>query len=123
MKRMTAMLLVLSVCLLSACGTAGAADVDTTVANVEDTMELNTSAGVVATEDLSEYIGGEVLVGYTDGTFEVLTYEDEDALSAGLETLAANESVSLVQPNYSYSNSVYWSIFFHIYNSIHHSSG
>lgn len=85
-------------CALPACGTAAAAD----MAGVAD---LDASAGIVDAEDLSEYVNGEVLVGYTDGTFAVLTYEDGDALSAGLESLAADENVRLVQPNYSYSSS------------------
>lgn len=62
--------------------------------------ELDASAGVLVSSELSDYTNGEVLVGYADGTFTVLTYAEEDALSAGLEALASDGNVILVQPNY-----------------------
>lgn len=61
----------------------------------------NTSADV----PLTAYENGEVLVGYVDGSFEVLTFQTREALAAGLEELAADETVILHQPNYSYQNS------------------
>ena len=61
--------------------------------------QLDESA-VIVTDDLSEYENGEVLVGYSDGSVEVLTYEDETALADALETLPQTEGVVLVQPNY-----------------------
>ncbi len=52
---------------------------------------------------ISEYTNNEVFVMYNDGIFEVLTYENEEALSEGLEKLSSDDSVMLYQPNYSYS--------------------
>lgn len=51
---------------------------------------------------LSEYINREVFVYYTDGSFAVITYESDEALSAGLTALAQDEAVLFTQPNYSY---------------------
>ena len=61
----------------------------------------NTSADV----PLTAYENGEVLVGYADGSFQVLTFQTQAELAAGLEGLAEDETVSLYQPNYSYKNS------------------
>lgn len=60
----------------------------------------NTSADA----PLTAYENGEVLVGYADGSFEVLTFHTQAELAAGLEALAQDETVSLYQPNYSYQN-------------------
>ena len=98
MRRIIAYILTMSILLLTVCGTAGAAD-------TEAVTELDASAGVLVKEDPADYPKREVLVCYADGSFEVLTYEDETALAAGLETLAADENVTLVQPNYTYSTS------------------
>lgn len=51
---------------------------------------------------LSEYINREVFVYYTDGSFTVITYDSDEALSAGLTALAQDEAVLFTQPNYSY---------------------
>lgn len=104
MKRVMAVILTLSVCLLSACGTAGAVTADDAL-DAEHAVEIDVSAGILATENLSDYINDEVLIGYTDGTFEIRSYEDDDALAAALEILTADENVILVQPNYSYNSS------------------
>jgi subtilisin family serine protease len=60
--------------------------------------------GVLVTDELSDYENGEVFVVYWDGTFQVLTYEDDEALAAGLDELVQDETVSLIQPNYTYQN-------------------
>ncbi len=71
----------------------------------EDTSgELDASAGILVTDDLSEYVNNEVLVGYANGNFEIHTFEDEAALSAGLAELSQDTTVILIQPNYSYDN-------------------
>lgn len=54
--------------------------------------------------DLSDYENGEVFVSYEDGSFEVLAYEDADALAEGLNTLAEDMNVKLIQPNYDYQS-------------------
>lgn len=100
MRRYLAALLAAAICVLSACGTAGAA-------HINGAAELDASAGVVVSHDPSDYTNGEVLVGYADGTFAVLTYENDEALSAGLEELASAEDVILVQPNYTYDSSAF----------------
>lgn len=53
--------------------------------------------------DLSYYENGEVLVEYLDGSYEVLSYEDEASLSSLLEALSEDETVALFQPNYTYT--------------------
>lgn len=80
-----------------------------TAAQAADSSEpeavlLDAAAGVIATRDLSAYENNQALVLYTDGNLDVMTYESADALAAGLDTLAAQENVMLVQPNYSYEN-------------------
>lgn len=50
----------------------------------------------------SEYINGEVLVCYTDGTIEVISFDSDDFLLAGLTLLEQDETVQFLQPNYSY---------------------
>lgn len=84
-KRLLAVVLVLQL-LFCCCGQAAA---------------WNASAEV----PLTAYENGEVLVGYADGSFEVLTFRTQVELAAGLEKLAKDETVLLYQPNYSYQNS------------------
>lgn len=69
-----------------------------------ETVPLDRTAGVLATEDLSAYENHQALVMYADGSFDVMTYDSKDALADGLKALAADENVMLVQPNYSYEN-------------------
>ena len=54
----------------------------------------------------SAYVNNEVFVMYDDGSFEVVAYEDEASLSIGLDKLCEDETVSFVQPNYSYKQSL-----------------
>ncbi len=92
MKRTAAIILAFSTVSLTAFRLAGAqAD------NLPDAQ-----AGTQA-EDLSAYTDNEVLVYYTDGSIEVRSYEDGEALASGLAALAANEQVVFTQPNYTYS--------------------
>lgn len=65
---------------------------------------LDVSAEVLVSEDPSEYPNDEVFVGYTDGTFEILTFENDDELANALEQLSQDETVTLIQPNYSYES-------------------
>ena len=51
---------------------------------------------------LSDYINREVLVYYTDGNLDVITYDSDGDLSAGLTALAQDDTVLFTQPNYSY---------------------
>lgn len=53
---------------------------------------------------LDEYENNEVLVMYTDGNLEVKKYDSQEELAAGLEEIAADESVDAYQPNFSYEN-------------------
>lgn len=99
MKRTLPTLLALSLGLQLLAGCANTASADT-----GDAEALDTSAGVLATTDLSEYTNLEALVVYTDGTSQVVSYRDENTLSEGLTALSQEENVSLVQPNYSYEN-------------------
>lgn len=63
---------------------------------------LDTSAGVLVSDDPADYPNDEVFVAYTDGTFEILSFETDEALSEGLGQLLQDETVTLIQPNYSY---------------------
>lgn len=56
--------------------------------------------------ELGDYENGEVLALYRDGSCAVYTYEDEAALSAGLDTLAKDTSIEWLQPNYTYQAAV-----------------
>lgn len=93
MKRLMA--LSLALCLLCGCGANG------TVIDAA-AEEWNASAGTLTTSDLSDYEAGELLVGYIDGTYQVFNYDNHSDLAAALEELSLDESVSLIQPNYSY---------------------
>lgn len=73
-KRTTAAALALSLLILCGSGTALAAVPDTD------------SAGLVIS-DFSEYQNNEAFVCYADGSFEVLAYENADALADGLGAL------------------------------------
>ncbi len=53
---------------------------------------------------LDEYENNEVLVMYKDGSLEIKKYDSQEELAAGLEALAADESVDTYQPNFSYDN-------------------
>ena len=69
----------------------------------ESALELTASAEALVTASLDEYENGEVFVSYADGSFEVLTFENEAALAEGLEMLKEDQNVILIQPNYSYT--------------------
>lgn len=53
---------------------------------------------------LFDYINREVFVYYSDGSFDVITYDSDEALSAGLTALTQDKTVLFTQPNYSYEN-------------------
>ena len=106
--------LCMSLALLTSCGappvsseqdTAVVVDTQETAleADSENTvMILDTTAGVLVTGDPAEYPNGEVFVCYTDGTYDILIFETDEALAKGLEQLLQDETVTLIQPNYSY---------------------
>ena len=75
-----------------------------TPVGLQAAQSLDQTAGVLVTEDPADYPNDQVLVMYTDGTCTVQTYPDDTALSAALDELAGDETVSLVQPNYTYEN-------------------
>ena len=95
---------VLTTDLTGAVSGAGQTDQPKTPSGLQAAQSLDQTAGVVVTEDPAEYPNHEVLVMYTDGACEVQTYPDDNALAAALDELAADERVSLVQPNYPYEN-------------------
>lgn len=126
-KRWTAFLLVLAIGMFPGCGTAKEEtqeeagiqqetqqetieqeeDVqqEEVLSPVEDEEVWDEAEEIVLEEDLSQYVNEEVLVGYSDGSFEVISYADEDALRQGLEELREDPEVLSVQPNYVYDNS------------------
>lgn len=55
-------------------------------------------------EDLNAYENLEILALYETGDFEVYSCETREELAETVEMLAAMETVSVVQPNYSYEN-------------------
>jgi subtilisin family serine protease len=54
------------------------------------------------TYDIDEYENNEVLVMYSNGDLDVLSYNSREELEAGLESLDADENVESYQPNFSY---------------------
>ena len=74
------------------------------VGAAEELPDLEVTTGVLVSDDPADYTGDQVLVVYTDGSCQVITYSDDEALAEGLAQLAARSGVALVQPNYSYSS-------------------
>ena len=58
----------------------------------------------ISPSTMSMYENGEVFVQYKNGTFDVLSFEEE-RFSQELEQLARDEAVAWIQPNYSYAAS------------------
>ncbi len=54
--------------------------------------------------DLSEYASGEVLAVYADGSLEVFSCADGEAVKEKIKDLSADPAVSLIQPNYEYES-------------------
>lgn len=58
----------------------------------------------VVTYNTEDYENGEVFVMYTDGTYDVLTYETDGELSDALSKLGSDGNVLIAQPNYTYES-------------------
>lgn len=54
-------------------------------------------------ENLDAYTDNQILAFYQDGSYQIYSFNSRKELSEGLKTLAADPSVTLVQPNYAYS--------------------
>ena len=87
--------LLLALCLMVSFATSGASAAELDPASEEEAASV---------WDAAAYPTNEILVLYQDGTCDVLTYDDPEALSEGLEALAENRDVALVQPNYTYES-------------------
>lgn len=59
---------------------------------------------LVVSMDPEDYSGGDVLVQYRDGTFEVKTFDGQTELETALKEWADSGEVSLIQPNYTYES-------------------
>lgn len=59
---------------------------------------------LVVSIDPEDYSGGDVLVQYRDGTFEVKTFDGQTELETALKEWADSGEVSLIQPNYTYES-------------------
>ena len=57
--------------------------------------------------DIDSYTNNEVLVLYKDGTIEVKTYDNKAQLEDGIWDLIKDDTVDVVQPNYTYENTAY----------------
>lgn len=57
--------------------------------------------------DIEDYTNNEALVLYKDGSVEVKTYNSKYELEEGISDLINNETVDVVQPNYTYENTAY----------------
>ncbi len=55
-------------------------------------------------EDLSEYVSGEVLAVYADGSLEVFSCVDSKSVRQKIGELSSDPAVSLIQPNYEYES-------------------
>lgn len=94
MKRILTIILVASLCL-----STGAEAVC-----LEPAVSLSETERVLVTDDPADYENGEVLVLRRDGESQVLTCDTEEELEETLEALAEDETVALVQPNYTYTD-------------------
>lgn len=63
-----------------------------------------TAPALVVSMDPEDYSGGDVLVQYRDGTFEVKTFDGQTELEIALKEWADSGEVSLIQPNYTYES-------------------
>lgn len=63
-----------------------------------------TAPTLVVSMDPEDYSGGDVLVQYRDGTFEVKTFDGQTELEIALKEWADSGEVSLIQPNYTYES-------------------
>ena len=63
-----------------------------------------TAPALVVSMDPEDYSGGDVLVQYRDGTFEVKTFDGQTELETALKEWADSGEVSLIQPNYTYES-------------------
>ena len=63
-----------------------------------------TAPALVVSMDPEDYSGGDVLVQYRDGTFEVKTFDGQTELETALKEWADSGEVSLIQPNYMYES-------------------
>ena len=63
-----------------------------------------TAPALVVSMDPEDYSGGDVLVQYRDGTFEVKTFDGQTELETALKEWANSGEVSLIQPNYTYES-------------------
>lgn len=53
---------------------------------------------------ISDYANNQVLAVYSDGTTQVFSYDSEAELEHGLNTLAGQDDVVWIQPNFTYGN-------------------
>ena len=53
---------------------------------------------------IDSYTNNEALVLYKDGSIEVKTYNNKSQLEEGISDLINDETVDVVQPNYTYEN-------------------
>lgn len=56
---------------------------------------------------IDSYTNNEALVLYKDGSIEVKTYNNKSQLEEGISDLINDETVDVVQPNYTYENTAY----------------
>lgn len=71
----------------------------------EEDKSTNTQVKNLKSEsvwDPSQYTDNEVFVSYTDGTYRVLKYENQEELKSSLQILSEDEDVMDIQPNYRY---------------------
>lgn len=93
-KRLGALLLSSTICLQIICGCASAAE--------KDTVQELDAANIIT--DISQYENLEVFILYQDGTSKVLSYDSKTALADALQTLSEDDTIALIQPNYSYTD-------------------
>jgi len=74
------------------------------ISELSDAELIDTSAGVLISDNAADYENHEVFVMYADGSTEVLKFENDSTLSEGIQSLAKREDIILVQPNYTYES-------------------
>lgn len=57
-----------------------------------------------APADLSQYTDRQLFVLYTDGSSNTFEYEDEETLAEALAAFSSDDTIAVVQPNYTYTS-------------------
>ncbi len=76
--------------------------------NASENMQEEYTAGVISgnsiTYNLEDFENNEVVILYKNGNINVQTYQSQDELAKALESMQADDSIDMFQPNLRYEN-------------------